>query len=237
MLKNYLYLALGGQTPIRDTMVAMNSDVEDGEISEEDNQKSRKQSSNKRGHKSSSRSNVHNRHSGITRDNDEAEEDDDDEEESRRRRKERGKKRKDKTERERNESSHYKDKSRRKKSRRRSSTDEEDGEKNKERSDNDEYSNGYRPNLLPDDEEALSGDIACNPNISGFVQEREDLISGKGETAPSSKDISLSVEETNKLRAKLGLAPLKVTGKEPNSKMETQKTRQKIIKIMQNLLI
>jgi len=115
--------------------------------------------------------------------------------------------------RERNESNHRKDKSRRRKTHRRSSTDEDEDEKRKDRSDDDDYRNGHRRAPMEEDE-ALPGDVPSNSKKSDLEQEREDLISGKEESGNSSKEISLSIEESNKLRAKLGLKPLNITGKE-----------------------
>ena len=146
---------------------------------------------------------------------DDAEEDEEstreeDEIDDRKRRKDKSMKKRDKaSERERNESSHRREKGRRKRSNRRSSTDGEEDER-KDRSDNDDYQNGHRRTRAQDDE-ALPGDAPYNANNPDTDKERDDLISGKGEASTSSKEVSLSVEETNKLRAKLGLKPLNVT--------------------------
>ena len=57
-------------------------------------------------------------------------------------------------------------------------------------------------------------------------EEAQNLISGKGDTTTSSKEISLSIEETNKLREKLGLKPLNIS--ENDSKASKQKKKDEL---------
>ena len=210
----YIYLPSGGHTPVRDAGTAQESDVEDGELSEEEIDSAHKVS---KGHKTLARSQ---RESNIEPNNDT--EDETDEVPSKRRRKESSSRKRDqKPSREKPENSNSRKESRRTRSRRKSPSDEEDDEKDNGGS---HGRNGYhRDKRMEEDEEALPGDVPFNPSKSRFVNDKEDLMPDK-EVATSSQVSSLSVEETNKLRAKLGLKPLKISGNEGGAKKEgTQK--------------
>ena len=194
-------------------MVAQNSDVEDGELSEEEIDISHKVT---KGRKVLTRSQ---RQSNIEPDNDA--EDENYEVPSKKRRKESSnKKRDEKLNREKPEhSSSRKDRSRRTRSHRKSPTDEEDDEKEKENSDSQGRNGHRRDEYKQEDDEGLPGDVPFNPSKSGFSKDKEDLTLDK-EVASSSQVSSISVDETNKLRAKLGLKPLKISGNKGGAKNE-----------------
>merc|ERR1712223_362340 len=145
--------------------------------------------------------------------------DDDESHEHRRSRSQRSRRKKDKvSDRDRKEEVHLKDKRKSRRGHRHSSTDDEQDTKKNGK-------NGHNKvkSIHIDDDEALPGDVPIHPKKSESDEEKQDLISGKGDTTNSSKEISLSIEETNKLRAKLGLKPLNVT--ENDSKASKQKKK------------
>ena len=67
---------VGGHTPIRSNTGPVNSDVEDGELSEEDNEQPSRSTSNRRDHKSLHKSDVGNRHTDDEEEGDESKDDD-----------------------------------------------------------------------------------------------------------------------------------------------------------------
>ena len=191
----------------------MGSDVEDGEISEEEKRISAIEGRHQRDHKSLSRSKAENYSSDDDQGSGESR--DEEEREERRMKVEKPMKSKDRvSERGKYEARHQKDKNRSRNSRRKSPNDEEENSKNR-RSEANNQKNGYHRNIKEDDE-ALPGDVPSKTNKADDKQEPDEATS-------SSKEISLSVEETNKLRAKLGLAPLKISGNESASSKEKKK--------------
>ena len=94
----------------------------------------------------------------------------------------------------------------------RSGEEIDEDEKRKNRTGPDDYKNGHRRAPM-DEDEGLPGDVPYNVKKSESDHEKDDLISGKEHSTNSGKEISLSIEETNKLRAKLGLKPLNITTK------------------------
>lgn len=188
------------------------SDVEDGEISEEEKGRSSKESTNRREFNSPNNTHTRNRDSDKEEEDEESRDEDTGIENKGRREETSFRKRRDRTpQRERNESNHRREKSSRRKTHRRASTDED--EKMKDRRYDDDYRNGHRRAPMEEDE-ALAGDVPFNAKKADPEKEREGLISGKEESVSSTKEASLSIDETNKLRAKLGLKPLNITGKE-----------------------
>ena len=191
----------------------MGSDVEDGEISEEEKRISAIEGRHQRDHKSLSRSKAENYSSDDDQGSGESR--DEEEREERRMKVEKPMKGKDRvSERGKYEARHQKDKNRSRNSRRKSPNDENENSNNR-RSEANNQKNGYHRNIKEDDE-ALPGDVPFKTDKTDDKQEPD-------ETTSSSKEISLSVEETNKLRAKLGLAPLKITGNESASSKEKKK--------------
>ena len=126
------------------------------------------------------------------------------------------------SDRERKEEGHRRDKHRSKRNHRHSSSDDDHDVRKNRRSKNGTVKSKNRSDNI-DDDEALPGDVPINVKKSESDEEKQNLISGKGDNTNSSKEISLSIEETNKLRAKLGLKPLNVTENDSNASKQKKK--------------
>ena len=168
---------------------------------------------------------MHRRDSDASEDDEENLDDDENHAPRRSRNLRSGRKKENPPDRERKEESYRRDKRRTKRSRRHSSTDEEQDARKNDRSENDKMANRYRQGHS-DDDEALPGDVPFNVKKNESDEEAHNLISGKGDTTTSSKEISLSIEETNKLREKLGLKPLNIS--ENDSKASKQKKKDEL---------